>query len=105
MLTTTSGDMNIPITRTLSCAINLLKCITAWHIDYYEKKCFVEAKLGNTTMSLSDVKDINKGTIINLDKNAFEPITIYVDGKEFAKGEVVVRSKNNNFSLRVTELL
>lgn len=70
-----------------------------------EKKCFVEAKLGNTTMSLSDVKDINKGTIIDLDKNAFEPITIYVDGKEFAKGEVVVRSKNNNFSLRVTELL
>ena len=51
------------------------------------------------------LKDINKGTIIDLDKNAFEPITIYVDGKEFAKGEVVVRRKNNNFSLRVTELL
>ena len=79
------------------------KIFTNNQID--KKECFIEAKLGNTSMFLSDVKEINKGSIIDLDQSAFEPITIYVDGKEFAKGEVVVRDKNNNFSLRVTELL
>lgn len=79
------------------------KIFTNNQID--KKECFIEAKLGNTSMFLSDVKEINKGSIIDLDQSAFEPIIIYVDGKEFAKGEVVVRDKNNNFSLRVTELL
>ncbi|HQH70538.1 MAG TPA: FliM/FliN family flagellar motor switch protein, partial [bacterium] len=43
------------------------------------------------------------GSVVELDKLAGEPVDILVNGKLFAKGEVVVIDEN--FGVRITDIL
>lgn len=63
----------------------------------------VTVELGRTTKSISDILDFSPGKIIELDKLAGEPIDILVNGKNVAKGEVVVIEEN--FGVRITEII
>ena len=56
-----------------------------------------------TTKSISDILDFSPGKIIELDKLAGEPIDILVNGKNVAKGEVVVIEES--FGVRITEII
>lgn len=49
---------------------------------------------GSTEMKISDILNVNDTSVIELDKHANEPVDIYVNGKIFAKGEIVVVEKN-----------
>lgn len=63
----------------------------------------VTVELGRTTKSISDILDFSPGKIIELDKLAGEPIDILVNGKNVARGEVVVIEEN--FGVRITEII
>jgi len=57
--------------------------------------------LGETDVSLKKVLDITKGSIIELDNKTTEPIKLLANGKEIARGEVVIIE--DNFGLRITD--
>ena len=63
----------------------------------------VTVQLGQTTRSIKDILELTKGSIIELDKLAGEPVDILVNNHLIAKGEVVVIDEN--FGVRVTEII
>ena len=63
----------------------------------------VNVELGRTKKSIKDILDLTKGSIVELDKLAGEPVDIMVNGKYLAKGEVVVIDEN--FGVRITEIV
>lgn len=60
-------------------------------------------ELGRTQKKIGEIVKFSEGSIIELDRIAGESIDIYVNGKNFAKGEVVVI--NENFAIRITEII
>jgi flagellar motor switch protein FliN/FliY len=63
----------------------------------------VTVELGRTSKSISDILDFAPGKIIELNRLAGEPIDILVNGKNVAKGEVVVIEES--FGVRITEII
>ncbi len=56
-------------------------------------------ELGRCNLPIKKVLELTKGSIIELDKIAGEPVDLYANGKHVANGEVVVIG--DNFGLRV----
>lgn len=63
----------------------------------------VTVELGKTMIPIRQVLEYGQGSLITLDKLAGEPIDLLVNGKYFAKGEVVVIDEN--FGVRITSIL
>lgn len=63
----------------------------------------VSIELGRTSMTIKDVLDLQRGTIIELEKRVGEALDIIVNGKKMAEGEVVVIDKQ--FGVRVTNIV
>ena len=63
----------------------------------------VNVELGRTKKSIKEILDLTKGSIVELDKLAGEPVDIMINGKYLAKGEVVVIDEN--FGVRITEIV
>jgi len=63
----------------------------------------VSIELGRTTMFIKDILELDRGSIIELDKLASEPVDVLVNGKKIAEGEVVVIDKH--FGIRITNLV
>ncbi|MFN9417881.1 MAG: flagellar motor switch protein FliN [Pirellula sp.] len=63
----------------------------------------LKIELGRTRMSLDDILQLRKGSVVTLDKLAGDPVDIYVNGRLVARGEVLVL--NDNFCVRVAELV
>ena len=65
----------------------------------------VSVELGRTHMTLRDLMSLGESSLIELqDRMAGEAVDILVNGRLFARGEVVVMS-GENFGVRITELL
>lgn len=62
----------------------------------------VTVVLGKTRKSIKEILDMNRGSIIVLDRLAGEMVDVLVNGKLFAKGEVVVI--DDNYGVRITEI-
>ena len=62
----------------------------------------VLVELGRKSMKIRDVLKLGKGSLIELNKTAGEPLTIYVNNRKLAEGEVVV--VDDNFGIRITKL-
>lgn len=60
-------------------------------------------ELGRTTMAIKDILDLQRGSVVEFDKLAGEPVDILVNGKKIAEGEVVVIEKH--FAIRITNLV
>lgn len=60
-------------------------------------------ELGRTQMPLSEVLRLDTGSVITIDRLPGEPIDLLINGKVFARGEVVV--VNDTFGFRITELV
>ncbi len=60
-------------------------------------------ELGRTKWQLRDVLTIGEGSIIELEKQAGEPVDVLVNNNLIARGEVVV--VDENFSVRITEII
>lgn len=63
----------------------------------------VSIELGRTELEIRSILDLRRGSIIEFDKMASEPVDIVVNGKKMAEGEVVVIDKH--FAIRITNLV
>jgi flagellar motor switch protein FliN len=63
----------------------------------------VYVELGRKTLMIKDVLKLGKGSIIELDKAAGEPLSVFINGRKFAEGEVVV--VDDQFGVRLTQLI
>lgn len=60
-------------------------------------------ELGRTTMAIKHILDLQRGSVVEFDKLASEPVDILINGKKVAEGEVVVIEKH--FGIRITNLI
>lgn len=60
-------------------------------------------ELGKTDLSIKDVLELTRGSVIELERVAGEPVDLMANGKLIAKGEVVVIE--DNFGLRITSIV
>ncbi len=63
----------------------------------------VMVELGRTRMTLRQILDLQKGSVVELNRVAGDVVDIYVNGHMIARGEVVV--VDDKFGVRITELL
>lgn len=63
----------------------------------------VSIELGRTTMSVQEILRLGRGSVIQLERLAGEPIDIFVGDRRFAEGEVVVLGEH--FGVRITRIL
>jgi len=62
----------------------------------------VVVRMGQTEMPLGELLKLTPGAIIELNRAADAPVDLLVNGKQIAKGEVVV--VDGNFAFRITEI-
>ncbi len=60
-------------------------------------------ELGRTNLTLKEVLDLTTDSVIELQKQAGEPLDILVNNKLIARGEVVVIDEN--FGIKITEIV
>jgi flagellar motor switch protein FliN/FliY len=63
----------------------------------------VQAELGKARRQVKDILKLTVGSVIELDKEAGEPIDILVNNKRIARGEVV--EIDGQYGVRITEIL
>ncbi len=69
----------------------------------YDLSLPVSIELGRTSMKVQEVLQLGRGSVIELDRMAGEPVDVYVGDRRFAEGEVVVLGEN--FGVRITRIL
>jgi flagellar motor switch protein FliN len=62
----------------------------------------LKIELGRTHMYLEEALKLRSGSVVPLDQLADEPVDVYVDGRQVARGEVLML--DDKFCVRVTEL-
>jgi flagellar motor switch protein FliN/FliY len=60
-------------------------------------------ELGRTQMPVKHVLELQKGSVVELDRVAGEPVDVFVNEHLMARGEVVV--VDDKFGVRITELI
>lgn len=60
-------------------------------------------EVGNTDISIRQLLKLSRGSVVELDRLAGEPLDVLVNGTLIAHGEVVVT--NDKFGLRLTDVL
>lgn len=63
----------------------------------------LSVEIGRTRKLVRDILELNKGSLVVLDRIAGEPVDLYVNGECIARGDVVV--VDDNFGIRITEIL
>lgn len=63
----------------------------------------VTVELGKTTLTLNEILELKKQSVIRLERLAGEPVDVYINNNRAAKGEVVVLEEN--FGVRILEIV
>lgn len=63
----------------------------------------VAVEFGRTHMTVQELLQLGRGSVIQLDRLAGEPIDVFVSDRKLAEGEVVVIGEH--FGVRITRLL
>lgn len=63
----------------------------------------ITAILGRTKMSLNEILELGRGSLIELDTLENQEVEILVNGKKVAYGQVVI--SNQNFGIKITGVL
>ena len=63
----------------------------------------VTVELGRKDMKFNEILQLGKGSLVELNKVADEPVEIYVNQSKIAEGEVVV--VDDHFGVRITRLI
>lgn len=69
----------------------------------YDIQLSISIELGRRQMYIRDILELERGSIIEFEKLASEPVDILINGKKMAEGEVVVIDKH--FGIRITTLI
>lgn len=62
----------------------------------------LSVELGSCTMSLAEILKLGTGSVVELDRPANHPVSLLVNNRPIARGEIV--AVEENFGLRITEL-
>ena len=74
-----------------------------WNIDLLlDVELPVRVSFGQTEMQLRDVFKLGAGSVVELDKSVNDPVTVIVNNKPIAKGEVVM--VDGNYGVRILEV-
>jgi flagellar motor switch protein FliN/FliY len=60
-------------------------------------------ELGRLRMTVQDILRLGRGSVVQLERLAGEPIDLYVADRRFAEGEVVVLGEH--FGVRITRII
>lgn len=63
----------------------------------------ISVRLGHTYMPIEDIMDLTTGRVIDLNRQISEPVDVLVNGKPFAKAEVI--SMGEYFGIRITYII
>ncbi len=63
----------------------------------------VQIELGRAQRTLEDAVDLSEQSLIELERQVGEPVDVRINGKLFARGEVV--TVQENFGVRLTEIV
>jgi len=63
----------------------------------------VTVEVGRARMTIQDLLQLGQGSVMELEKLAGEPLDIYVNGKQVARGEAVI--VNEKFGVRLTDII
>lgn len=63
----------------------------------------VRIELGRCKLQVQDILKLGRGSVVELDKLAGDPLDIYVNDRLVARGEVLVQ--NQSFCVRITDIL
>lgn len=63
----------------------------------------LSVEIGRTKNQVKDILEFTKGTLVVLDKQAGDPVDLYVNGRCVAKGDVVV--VDDSFGIRISEIV
>jgi len=74
---------------------------TLAHLQEVEVEVSVE--LGRHTLTLDQALHLGEHSMVELDKMVGEPVEVKLNGKPFARGQVV--TVNENFGVRLTEII
>ncbi len=69
----------------------------------YDLTLPVAIELGRTRMSVQELLGLGRGSVIQLDRLAGEPVDVFVGDRRFAEGEVVVVGEQ--FGVRITRII
>jgi flagellar motor switch protein FliN/FliY len=89
-------DFNPDLDMTSSLEVRNLEILKDVELD-------ISVELGRKEMPLGDVLHLVRGSVIELDKLAGEPVEVYANGHRIAEGEVVVIDEH--FGVRITNLV
>ena len=74
-----------------------------WNLDLLlDVELPVSVSFGDSEMALKDVLKLGAGSVIELDRAVNDPVTIVVNHKPIAKGEVVM--VDGNYGVRILEV-
>jgi flagellar motor switch protein FliN len=74
-----------------------------WNIDLLlDVELPITISFGETEMQLKDVLKLGVGSVIELDKSVNDPVTVIVNQKPIAKGEVAM--VDGNYGVRILEV-
>ena len=62
----------------------------------------LEACIGEADITVEELYNLKVDSIVKLDRDALEPIDLYLDGRVVARGQLVVTG--DNFGVCITEL-
>lgn len=63
----------------------------------------LSVEVGSSSLKLSELLDLQEGSVVELDRQAHDLLDIMVNGRLIAKGEVV--TVNNRFGIRIVEVI
>lgn len=63
----------------------------------------VTVEVGRTRMTIQDLLQMGQGSVMELEKLAGEPLDIYINGQQVARGEAVI--VNEKFGVRLTDVI
>ena len=63
----------------------------------------ITAEIGRTRMTVQELLELAAGSVVELDRPVGSPADLLVNGRLFARGEVVV--VDEDFALRITEIV
>ena len=63
----------------------------------------VTVEVGRSRMTIQDILQLGQGSVVELTKLAGDPLDVYVNGKQVARGEAVI--VNEKFGIRLTDII
>jgi flagellar motor switch protein FliN len=65
----------------------------------------LQVVVGSTTLPVADLLNLGRGAVIPLDSRVGDPVEVMINGREIARGEVVViEDDNTRFGVSLTEI-